>query len=135
MIKYRDIIIKRNVPSSLNNIVFHSFTERVERFSPEEFPVHVAVHEIREDRPNTLKYVDLHKHPYPEINILIGNKSTLSYNLTTRHNSFNVESPASIYIPAGIEHSANLIEGAGFFVCIILCETGEIFGFGETESQ
>jgi hypothetical protein len=30
-----------------------------------------------------------------------------------------VEAPATIYIPAGLVHSSNVVEGSGFFIALV----------------
>ena len=52
------------------------------------------------------------------VNILLS-LDRLVYEITLGDEVYEVEAPASIYIPAGLVHSANVIEGSGFFVAII----------------
>jgi len=43
----------------------------------------------------------------------------LSYEIRLEDELYVVEAPATIYIPAGMVHSANVIEGTGFFLAVI----------------
>ncbi|MEO9327687.1 hypothetical protein [Gordonia aurantiaca] len=49
-------------------------------------------------------------HDCPEIDILLS-LDRLVHDIRLGDGSFVVEAPASIYIPAGLVHSANVIEG------------------------
>jgi hypothetical protein len=80
---------------------------------------HIAVHEIR-GLPYSLdrSYCELHSHNCPEINLLISFER-LVFRISLGEESYICEAPSSIYIPAGVSHSANVIEGTGFFVALI----------------
>jgi hypothetical protein len=80
---------------------------------------HIAVHEIR-GLPYSLdrRYCEPHSHNCPEINLLIAFQR-LVFRITLGEESYLCEAPSSIYIPAGVLHSANVIEGTGFFVAIV----------------
>lgn len=103
--------------SPLDSIPFHKNSEDILRFFSEGFPVHLAVHEIKNASNVNRKYVELHTHKKPEINILTGN---LRYKITLGDEEYLVSAPANIWIPPGLKHSATLIEGTGNFICIIL---------------
>jgi len=78
----------------------------------------VVAHELREVSAAQRAYCEPHRHDCPEINILLSS-SRLVYEIMLGSERYVVEAPASIYIPAGLVHSANVIEGSGFFIAII----------------
>lgn len=129
--KKEKFLISKNIPSLLQNVPFHSKNDSIERLVPEGFPLHVAVHNIHDDTGKE-KYVAPHKHGALEINILIGcDDNKLKYEIQIDNDFYEVESPASIYIPAGLTHAANHVSGKGFFVCIIMTDPESAFS-GET---
>ncbi|MCI5179521.1 MAG: hypothetical protein D3911_09440 [Candidatus Electrothrix sp. AW3_4] len=120
--KYQDLIYK-NVVVPLSSIPFHSDCSCIERAIAEEFPVHLAIHRITKAQDLPQKYVELHKHSAPEINILIGDEGEMEYRFQLGDEIYNVSSPSSIWIPSELKHAANLIKGSGTYVCVILSDT------------
>ena len=78
----------------------------------------VASVTIRGLVPGVRKYCEPHRHDVDEINILLS-QGHLLYDIRLGDERYEVEAPASVYIPAGLVHSANVIEGSGFFVAVI----------------
>jgi hypothetical protein len=78
----------------------------------------VVAHELREVSARTRVYCEPHRHDVSELNILLSHER-LVYEIRLGDERYEVEAPASIYVPAGLLHSANVIEGSGFFVVII----------------
>ncbi|MET0386791.1 MAG: homocitrate synthase [Polyangiales bacterium] len=78
----------------------------------------IVAHELRAVSAEKRAYCEPHVHDCPEINLLL-TLDRLVYEITLGSEVFIVEAPASIYIPAGLVHSANVIEGSGFFIAII----------------
>lgn len=128
-LRNKKLVISKNIPAPLQNVPFHSKNDDIERIMPKDFPIYVAVHAIGNSsaKSGQNRYVNLHKHDAPEVNILIGDRDTLKYEIQADNELYKVESPASIYIPAGVEHAANHISGTGFYVCIILSDTESAF--------
>jgi hypothetical protein len=129
----KKLVISKNISSPLQNVPFHSRNDDIERVMPQDFPIYLAVHAIRNSRSeSTRKYVELHTHDVPELNILIGDNDTLKYEIQTDTELHKVESPASVYIPSGVAHAANHISGKGYYMCIILSDIESAFaGKGE----
>ena len=114
--KYEKLIFNsKNSP--LGSIPFHENSDVIERYCSKNFPVHLAIHEINKAQKKDRNYVKPHKHEKSEINILLGN---LKYLILLGDEEYIVQAPANIWIPAGLNHSANLIEGEGHYICIIL---------------
>jgi len=122
--KYRHLIYSSdNTP--LDSIPFHKNSTSIKRLFSEGFPVHLAIHEINNAPKKNRKYVEMHNHEKPEINILLGN---LKYKIKIEDETYIVSAPANIWIPAGINHSATLIEGKGYYICLILNDKYEANG-------
>jgi hypothetical protein len=79
---------------------------------------HVVAHELREVSAGFRSYCEPHVHDCAEINILLS-MSRLVYEIRLGDEVYIVEAPATIYIPAGLLHSANVIEGSGFFLAML----------------
>ncbi len=122
--KYKNLIFNsKNSP--LNSVPFHENSIDIERYFSKNFPVHLAIHEIKKAPKKDRNYVKSHNHKKPEINILLGN---LKYKIILEDEEYIVQSPANIWIPAGLNHSATLIEGEGHYICIILNDKYEAIG-------
>jgi hypothetical protein len=80
---------------------------------------HVAVHELRAvARQSDRDYCVPHAHTCDELNLLLS-FGRLVMRVDLEEESYVVQAPASIFIPAGLLHSANVIEGSGFFVALL----------------
>ena len=79
---------------------------------------HIVAHEIRNVSADLRSYCEPHVHDCPEINILLS-LTRLIYEIRLGDEVYIVEAPATIYIPAGLLHSANVVEGSGFFVALV----------------
>lgn len=79
---------------------------------------HVAVHEIRDLDKQDRDYCEPHRHSCGELNLLLS-FGHLRFRITLGDEIYFLEAPASIFIPPGLLHSANAIEGSGFFVAIV----------------
>ncbi len=123
MNKYQKFI-KKGVIESLDKVPFHSKApiKRLSMLNKTLIPqsdTHIAVHfvDASKDLP---KYSKLHKHDHDEINLILSEDSSLTYEIQFEDESYDVTSPSTIFIPKGIRHSAQAISGKGLFVCIIL---------------
>lgn len=79
---------------------------------------HIVYHEIRDVPPALRSYCEPHVHDCDEINILMSD-SQLSYQIRLGDDTFVVNAPATIRIPAGVVHSANVIAGTGYYIAIV----------------
>lgn len=106
--------------SPLSSIPFHSDIKCIERIVAKEFPFHVAIQHITGAQSMPRDYTRLHTHDVPEINIVLGNTDELVHGIHLGAEFYEVKSPSTIWIPPHLEHSANVISGSGYFICIIL---------------
>jgi len=78
----------------------------------------IVVHELKDVRPEQRSYCAPHFHDFAEVNLLLS-ASRLKYEIRLGDETYLVEAPASIHIPAGLLHSANVFEGSGFFIALM----------------
>ena len=107
------------IPAELGCLPDHKAIDCIQRMIPEGFPVHLAIHQVSlgEGRNRTI-YSAPHTHQeWDEVNVLLSN-STLTYAITIGDEVSEVAAPATIWIPAGVAHAANVISGEGFFICL-----------------
>lgn len=114
-----DKLIYTNKNIALSTIPFHNDVSCIKRFIPEGFPVHLAIHKVS-NAENVEEYTKLHSHEIPEINILISDSDDLEYIVQLNDEVQNVKSNSSIWIPAGVNHSTNVIKGSGYYIAIRL---------------
>jgi mannose-6-phosphate isomerase-like protein (cupin superfamily) len=83
---------------------------------------HIAVHFVQDAEQQPNRYAEAHTHDVDEFNLVLGlgGDGDLVYRITLGSDTFEVESPHSIYIPKGTLHSAEAVRGSGLFVCIVL---------------
>lgn len=121
--KYRDLI-KKGVNEPLQKVPFHKKApiKRLSMLSKKTIPqsdTHIAVHFV--DAAKKLpEYSSPHKHNKDEINLILSEDSKLKYRIELEDETYTVTSPCTIFIPKGLNHSAQAISGKGIFVCIIL---------------
>lgn len=94
-------------------------TDDATRYHSSE-PIYSAVWVIAGAEEKERTYSPPHTHDFPELNILAAAPGELVYRIMIGDEERDVESPASILIPAGIPHSANIVRGAGAFVVVRL---------------
>lgn len=123
MKKYHDLI-KKGVNEPLQKVPFHKKApiKRLSMLSKKiilQSDMHIAVHFV--DATKKLpEYSSPHKHNKDEINLILSEDSKLKYRIELEDETYTVTSPCTIFIPKGLNHSAQAISGKGIFVCIIL---------------
>ena len=119
---YQNLIF-RHVRIPLSSVPFHKDIAFIERFFCNEFPMHLAIHKVTDAERMPDDYTQPHVHDVHEINILVGNEGELDYAIQLGEEIFHVQSNASIWIPAGLQHASNAIRGSGYFIAIQLNDT------------
>lgn len=117
--------IKKGVVEPLETVSFHGKApiNRLLMLDKKRVPdanVRVAVHFVTDVPKNVPAYCELHKHDCDEINLILSEDGALVYKVQLEDEVYEVTSPATIFIPKGIRHSAEVISGKGMFVCILL---------------
>lgn len=116
-------LIHRCIPALLSSVPFHRDSAYIQRYFSEDFPCHLAIHQITGAKYETQEqYTDPHTHDVDEINIIIGDEEGLEYAIQLGDEVFRVNAPISVYIPAGLPHAANVLRGSGYFLALRLPE-------------
>ena len=106
------------IPMALSNVPFHNNTESITRYFAQNFPLHLAVHEVSPVLVPPPEYTQPHIHEdFDEVNIILSHHDLL-YAVQLRDDKFTVSNNACIWIPRGTIHSANVLRGSGHFVTI-----------------
>lgn len=126
--KYKKFI-QKGIEESLDKIPFHGKApiRRLSMLSKNlvtESDTHIAVHFV-DATTNLPKYSKSHKHNHDEINLILSENSKLQYEIQLEDERYTVSSPSTVFIPKGMNHSAQAISGKGIFVCIILSDNYE----------
>ena len=77
-----------------------------------------AAHIINGVSDNVESYCELHWHDFDEINFILSNNNSLKYKIQLEDETYTVEAPATIYIPKGIRHAAEVISGTGIYLAL-----------------
>jgi hypothetical protein len=106
-----------NLPeAALAGVPFHKDSFFITRYCAEHFPFHLAVHEISPVFNPPEEYTKLHQHDdCNEVNIIISPTNIL-YKIVLGSEEYTVPANSAIWIPRGMLHSANVLEGSGFFI-------------------
>ena len=81
--------------------------------------VFIALHEFSSVEPARRDYCRPHRHDHDEINVF-HTTSRLEVEVDLDGETFVLEAPATVLIPAGVRHAANVRSGSGFMVAILL---------------
>lgn len=81
--------------------------------------VFIALHEFSGVEPARRDYCRPHRHDHDEINVF-HTTSHLEVEVDLDGETFVLEAPATVLIPAGVRHAANVRSGSGFMVAILL---------------
>lgn len=106
------------LPIPLSNVPFHENTESITRWFATGFPVHLAVHEVSPVIAPPVEYTQPHIHDDThEVNIIIS-QHLLLYKIQVGDELYTVSNNASIWIPRGVVHAANVLQGSGYFITL-----------------
>lgn len=119
--RYKKFITK-GVNEPISKIPFHKKApiKRISMLSEKRIPeskIHAAVHFVNSKK--TTKYSKLHSHDVDEINMILS-EGNLVYEIQLEDEIYKVRSPATVFIPKGTRHRADVISGSGMFVCLIM---------------
>jgi mannose-6-phosphate isomerase-like protein (cupin superfamily) len=104
------------LPIPLSNVPFHENTESITRWFAAGFPVHLAVHEVSPVIAPPFEDTQPHVHDDThEVNIIIS-QHLLLYKIQVGNEFYTVSNNASIWIPRGVVHAANVLQGSGYFI-------------------
>lgn len=95
----------------------------IDRSLCSESQVYVAVRSVRNCPYGQQEYVDWHKHASDSLYLFLGEKEDLrGLHAVVRVGSQerNVESPMTVFIPAGVPHCYKLTGGSGTYLSVLL---------------
>lgn len=111
------------VPRALSSQSRYRDIPELRRLEATGSPSHVVVHHIADDAVAEARdYCDVHAHPFAELNLLLGDPGELVFDIVLGDEVVEAVSPTTVWIPAGVPHSANLRSGCGTFVVVYLAE-------------
>lgn len=114
-----DHLIHKLEGENLDMIAAHKKVPFIKRFADKKPPVHLGVHEISYTKNNKDQYSELHFHNARELNIILSSgKKGLKYDIVLGEERYIVKAPSAIWIPEGLKHSANVLSGEGYYICI-----------------
>jgi hypothetical protein len=118
-------LISRGVSEELCLVPFHDRAQApLSRRVLSDASIHehlqrrIVMHELRDVRAERRSYCDPHVHDFAEVNLLLSS-TQLRYLVRLGDETYFVDAPASIHVPAGLVHSANVFEGSGFFIALL----------------
>lgn len=116
LVKPTEALLFNMLEAPLSSVPFHNDTPSITRYFAKDFPVHLAVHEVSAIRHTPVEYTLPHVHEDThEVNIILS-KKYLRYRIVLGRDEYIVDANTSIWIPRGMMHSANVLEGEGMFV-------------------
>lgn len=87
----------------------------------------VVTHIINNVPDEVQSYCDLHWHEFDEVNHILSADGSLRYKITLDDEVYEVDAPATVYIPKGLKHAAEVISGKGVYVCITFTKDYKAF--------
>ena len=71
MSKMNEVLITKNILSSLESIPFHNHIDCIKRLVPDTFPLHLAIHEVTDMKGAPEEYCDFYSHDdVAEVNLI-----------------------------------------------------------------
>jgi mannose-6-phosphate isomerase-like protein (cupin superfamily) len=124
--------VTRGVPESLALVPDHRAVEGIDRVRlidgarPAGAMVHCAVHFVSAElAPEPAwRYTLAHAHELDEVNIILSERGVLRYRYEVDGVVEIVESPATVFLPAGSVHRMEACGGTGVLICIQLLPEG-----------
>ena len=82
----------------------------------EEADVHIGLQEVKSVPPDFESFIEPHTHEVSQCYAIIGE---LTIEVTLEGERHEVEGPASIFIPPGMEHTFRPVRGNGYVVIVM----------------
>jgi mannose-6-phosphate isomerase-like protein (cupin superfamily) len=120
--KYKKFITK-GISEPLSQVPFHGRAPIMRRLMLDKKLVpksdmHIAVHFV-DAKKKMPQYSKMHKHNVDEINLILSESGKVTYEVQLEDEFYRVSSPATVFIPKGTRHRAQVLSGKGIFVCMI----------------
>jgi len=116
----KEPVICHMLQAPLSDVPFHRSTRSITRLFAEEFPLHLAIHEVSPVTTAPGAYTEPHVHEEEdEINIILSS-GTLWYKIQLGATEYVVQNNSCIWVPRGMTHAANVLHGTGYFITLRL---------------
>jgi hypothetical protein len=125
--------VVRGIPESLGEVAGHRAVDGIARYrllDGSALPggiLHCAAHLISERfvPGSGWRYTDPQVHDFDEVNILLSDDRPLRFRYEVDGATEVVESPCTVFLPAGTTHRMEAAGGTGIFVCLHLRGDGD----------
>ncbi len=121
--KYEHLITK-GIEQALSSVAFHHDAPLTRYVMLQKDKVEgdggfrVVSHIINELPSEVPPYCELHWHDFDEVNLILSEDNSLKYKIRLEDETYEVIAPATVYIPKGIKHAAEVVSGKGVFLAI-----------------
>jgi hypothetical protein len=120
--------VVRGVPESLGEIAGHRAVDGITRFRLVDGAavpgalMHCAAHVVTERfaPSQEWRYTEPQVHDFDEVNFLLSEDGSLRFRYEVEGVTELVESPCTVYLPAGATHRMEAAGGTGIFICLHL---------------
>ena len=85
----------------------------------EEANTRIIVRKLDGKSVNQEKYMNPHAHDVNQIYLLIGDPGELAFEIHLDDEVYKVESPGTVFIPAGVKHWEKYLHGKGYIATIL----------------
>ncbi len=85
--------------------------------------IYSIVRKVVDVHEDSKSHVDMHKHNCDSAFLFIGNRKNLRglvCEVSLGNEKYLIESPTSVFIPKGLNHSYRLVRGSGYYINIVL---------------
>jgi len=111
--------ILKLVKQDLSSIPFHNNLDDISRWIALGSEYHIAIHQINTSQDHPDEYIKPHKHNAEELNIILSNDEIFQYRIMINDEENIINAPSVVMIPKDTIHSANVVKGKGFYICIV----------------
>lgn len=87
----------------------------------------VVAHMLHDVPDIVQPYCELHWHEFDEVNLILSEDDSLKYKIILEDEEYEVTSPATVYIPKGLKHSAEVLAGRGTYLAITFTQHYKAF--------
>lgn len=121
--KYEHLITK-GIKQDLSSVAFHHDGPLTRYVLTQKDHVNgdggfrAVAHVISDVSGEVQPYCELHWHDFDEVNLIVSSDDSLVYKIQLEDETYTVQAPATIYIPKGLRHAAEVISGTGVYIAI-----------------
>lgn len=79
----------------------------------------IIIRKLDGNNENQEKYMNPHSHDVSQIYLVIGEPGELVFEIHLDDETYTVESPGTIFIPAGVQHWEKYLHGKGYLATVL----------------